>query len=104
MKEKLRRRKSTRRQSRYASLLIVAAVVLVCIFSVMRVSKLNAKSKELTATEKELSKKIELAYKEKEELAALEAYMKTPKYIEDVAKDKLGLVYPDEIVIKPAQQ
>ena len=100
----MRRRKSTRRQSRYASLLIVAAVVLVCIFSIMSVYKLNAKSKELTATEKELSKKIELAYKEKEELAALEAYMKTPKYIEDVAKDKLGLVYPDEIVIKPAQQ
>jgi cell division protein DivIC len=29
--------------------------------------------------------------------------MKTDEYIEDVAKSKLGLVYPDEIVIKPAE-
>ena len=29
--------------------------------------------------------------------------MKTKQYIEDVAKDKLGLVYPDEIVIKPSE-
>ena len=27
--------------------------------------------------------------------------MQTKDYIEDEAKNKLGLVYPDEIVIKP---
>ena len=26
--------------------------------------------------------------------------MKTKKYVEDVAKDKLGLVYEDEIIFK----
>lgn len=97
------RRKSTRYQSGMASLLIVAAIILVCIFSAMRVSKLNTKSRELTATERELTRKIELANQEKEALIAREEYMHTSKYIEDVAKDKLGLVYPDEIVIKPAE-
>ena len=27
--------------------------------------------------------------------------MQTKKYMEDVAKSKLGLVYPDEILIEP---
>lgn len=98
-----RKRKSTRHQSRVASFLIVVAVLFVCVFSVMRIGSLNSKSNELKATEAELTRKIEMAYQEKEELSAREQYMHTNKYIEDVAKDKLGLVYPDEIVIKPAQ-
>ncbi len=44
------------------------------------------------------------AIAEEEERAAgledLEAYTKTKKYVEDVAKDKLGLVYEDEIIFK----
>ena len=35
-----------------------------------------------------------------EEIEALEAYTKTKKYVEDVAKDKLGLVYEDEVIFK----
>ena len=29
--------------------------------------------------------------------------MKTDEYVEDVARSQLGLVYPDEIVIKPKE-
>ena len=36
-----------------------------------------------------------------EEINGLEEYMKTDEYIEKVARDKLGLIYPDEILIKP---
>ena len=32
-----------------------------------------------------------------------EEYMKTDEYVEDVARSQLGLVYPDEIVIKPKE-
>ena len=35
------------------------------------------------------------------ELEELEKYMQTKKYMEEVAKEKLGLVYPDEILIQP---
>ena len=35
-----------------------------------------------------------------EEIEELEAYTKTKKYVEDVAKEKLGLVYEDEIIFK----
>ena len=103
MKRKSRRKKSTRRQSRFATFMIVVAVVFVCVVSVFRVSNLRDKSRELADTEYVLEQRIETAKQEKEKLVAQEEYMKTKQYIEDVAKDKLGLVYPDEIVIKPSE-
>ena len=36
-----------------------------------------------------------------EEIADFEAYTKTKKYVEDIAKERLGLVYEDEIIFKP---
>lgn len=49
-----------------------------------------------------------LAQKEKEEYRASEleeyrVYVQTKQYIEKVAKEKLGLVKPDEILIKPKE-
>lgn len=103
MKRNSKRRKSTRRQSRIATFMILVAVVFVCVVSVFRVSNLRDKSRELADTEYVLEQRIETAKQEKERLVAQEEYMKTKQYIEDVAKDKLGLVYPDEIVIKPSE-
>ena len=36
-------------------------------------------------------------------IVELEAYMQTDEYAEQVAKDKLGLVYEDEIIFKPEE-
>ncbi len=101
MSRSVKRRRSTRKQSKIASLLIVVAVIFVCCVACIRVSNLNAKSKELKEAELSLEYKIEQANLEKENLIAQEQYMHTNQYIEDVAKDKLGMVYPDEIVIRP---
>ena len=35
-----------------------------------------------------------------EEIAEFERYTQTRKYIEDTAREKLGLVYPGEIIFK----
>lgn len=96
-----RRKKSTRKQSRLASMFIIVAVVVVCTASLFKISDLYNESRELTYTEKTLETKIEQTELDRQELEAREQYMKTKQYIEDVAKEKLGLVYPDEIVIKP---
>lgn len=95
--------KSTRKQSKFSSLLIVVAVLIVSVVIFVKVSDLRNRSRELKETEKSLELQIEKANNEREELNAKEQYMKTNQYIEDVAKDKFGLVYPDEIVIKPAE-
>ena len=43
---------------------------------------------------------IEQEYARAEELKELATYTKTKKYAEEVAKDKLGLVYENEIIFK----
>ncbi len=103
MSTRRRRKKSTRRQSRVTSIFIVAAVLFVCTISAFKVKELRAQGRELAYAESVLEQKIEAAKQENEVLLAQQQYMQTNKYIEDVAKDKLGLVYPDEIVIKPQE-
>lgn len=103
MVRNLKRKRSTRRQSRIASLMIIAAVIMVCIVSTAVVSDLQNKSRQLAAEEQVLQQKIDQARQKSENLVALQQYMQTNQYIEDVAKEKLGMVYPDEIVIRPAE-
>ena len=83
--------------------MICIAIVVVCLASVNKISELRAQSRELSYTEKALEQEIAQAKQETENLKAQENYMKTREYFEDQAKTKLGLVYPDEIVIKPAE-
>ena len=52
------------------------------------------------AGNKELQEQIKEEEKRAEDIAEYEKYTQTKKYIEDVAKDKLGLVYEGEIVFK----
>ncbi len=96
-----KRRRTTRKQSGFATFMIGVAILVVLGAAVFRVSALCEKSNELSETEYALEMKIEAANLEKQELMAQEQYMHTKQYIEDVAKDRLGLVYPDEIVIRP---
>ena len=97
-------RKSVRyRQSGKITFLVFVAVVFICVMSVVHAASLHTKSKELAETEKVMELKVEQAKQEQEDLNAQEQYMQTNQYIEDVAKDKLGLVYPDEIVIRPSE-
>lgn len=94
-------KRTTKKQSKAMTFFIWVVVVVVLSVCSAKVSNLCDKSKELAETEYALEVKIQNAYLEKQELVAKEQYMQTKQYIEDVAKDKLGLVYPDEIVIKP---
>lgn len=95
------KKRTTKKQSGFTTFLAGVAILAVLGGAVVRVSNLCEKSNELAETEYSLEMKIEAANQEKQELIAKEQYMHTKQYIEDVAKDKLGLVYPDEIVIKP---
>ena len=96
-------KKSVRyRQSPVITFLVVAAVF-ICVTSIVRATSLHTKSKQLAETEKTMELKVEEAKQEQANLDAQEKYMQTNEYIEDVAKDKLGLVKPDELVIRPAE-
>lgn len=76
-------------------------VVVFCICLGMKSLSLKQESSELAKRRDVLEKQIETEKQRTKELEELEKYMKTKKYMEEVAKGKLGLVYPDEILIEP---
>jgi cell division protein FtsB len=61
----------------------------------LRVS--NANKQERIA---ELESQIEAEKEKAEEIEEYGKYVQTKKYAEEVAKEKLGLVYEDEIIFK----
>ena len=79
-------------------MLIMFMVVVAC---TVRSLGLYKRSKELKVTKAHLETQLNEANIRSEQLKEKELYMQTKDYIEDEAKNKLGLVYPDEIVIKP---
>ena len=88
------------KQNRLAAIL-VAMVVLVMLV-VVAVNNYNLEKKLARYQEKEqlLQEQIEIEKNRTLEIREFEKYTKTKKYIEDVAREKLGLVYEDEIIIK----
>ena len=51
--------------------------------------------------EEQLQAQLEEEKERAEELEEYRIYVKTKQYAEEVAKEKLGLVNPDEILLKP---
>lgn len=84
---------------------MIIFVVVFLLFSVgYRTIELKKQSNALMEKEATLERRILEEEKKAEELAALEKYMKTKKFIEETAKEKLGLVYPNEILIEPSNK
>ena len=76
------------------AILIVTAVVGFTSFSLLE------KQAEYKQKEEELTEQINEQHEREEELKDFEAYTKTKAYVEEVAKEKLGLVYENEIILK----
>jgi cell division protein FtsB len=49
----------------------------------------------------ELSQKIAEQESRSESLEEYKKYVQTKKYVEEIAKEKFGLIYPDELIFKP---
>lgn len=94
-----RRRERLQRHRR--SVIYISAVIflLVAVISVSSIS-LQAKNKEYIAKEQELTEQIEEEKMRAEEIDELENYVGTNEYVEDVAKDKLGMAYENEIIFR----
>ena len=60
--------------------------------------ELKKRLEEQVAAEVLAEKKLK---EEKAEIKDYESYVKTKEYTEEVARDKLGLVYPNEIIFEP---
>lgn len=86
--------------NRFSILLITTVVLMITIVVAVKCGDLSRKVTEYEAREAQLEAQIEEQEARAEELVEYEKYTQTMKYIEDVAKSKLGLVYDGEIIFK----
>ena len=95
-----RMNRNKRLRKHLGSFAIAGVVLLMLVFVFvaslsLRVS--NANKQEKIA---ELESQIEAEKEKAEEIEEYGKYVQTKKYAEEVAKEKLGLVYEDEIIFK----
>lgn len=87
-------------QHRLSILLISCVIVVLGITLSVASISLHKKNQNYKIQEAELMKQLEEEELRAEEIDELEEYVGTDEYIEDVAKEKLGLVYPNEILFE----
>ena len=98
-------RNTGRKEKRKNGLKIIAVAVLV-LFGVITYSSVGLQQ-EKRALEKKKSELEAILQTEQERSAELEeqrAYMQTVRYIEEIARKVLGLVYPEETILRPEEE
>ncbi|MCD8038160.1 MAG: septum formation initiator family protein [Lachnospiraceae bacterium] len=100
---KRRKKPKFRRNGNENRLGMTAAMIAIVIMTlVVGVNSISLKQKEekYAAREEELLELIADEEARTQELEELATYTKTKKYAEEVAKEKLGLVYENEIIFQ----
>ena len=97
-----RRRVAFRKKRQNRLGMILVSIVVIMVFTVILIKSISLQTKKAAYDEKEalLEQQIEEEEARTEELIEYEKYTNTAKYVEEVAKEKLGLVYEDEIIFE----
>ena len=99
-----RKRRSTGANSNRAPMLTVTVVVMCMALALgVRVHSLEGKRAAYLTREQELTEQVAAEKKRSEDLEEYRVYVQTKKNNKKTAKEKLGLVNPDEIILKPEQ-
>lgn len=89
-----------RRQNRFGMFLVFIVVIMLLIVVAFNSVELMAKQKTYHQKEAALEEQIAAEEERALEIEEFEKYTHTKKYIEEIARDKLGLVYEGEIVFR----
>ncbi len=98
-------RNTGKKKKRKNGLKIIAVAVLV-LFGVITYSsvELQAEKRALEKQKAELEEQLQTEQERSGELEDKKAYMQTFRYIEEVARKVLGLVYPEETILRPEEE
>lgn len=102
MGKKIGKKRQKRRAAQHKASVLCISCVIVLLAGILSAGSisLRKKNRAYAAQEAELEAQLKEEESRKEEIDALEEYVGTDEYIEDVAKEKLGLVNPNEILFK----
>lgn len=92
----------TRRPVKKKGGMLSVSLIVIAFLVVMIVQIVQLKEKETSYAKQKEQLKTELAEETEraEEIEDMSAYMQSDEYKEDVAKNKLGLAYENEIIFK----
>ncbi len=96
-----KRRKKERLGNRLALIGITGVILSMAVVVSIKGATLQDKDLEYMIREENLQAQKEKEKARASELEERRIYVETKKYIEEVAKEKLGLVNPDEVILKP---
>ena len=89
-----------KRQNRLAMILVTTVVLMMLVVVAVKSVELKSKKEIYDIKIAQLQAEIDAEKARTEEIEEYGKYTQTKKYVEEVAKDKLGLVYEGEIIFK----
>lgn len=104
MRGRTRRKKKDRWSNRLAIIGVTIVVLSLSVVVNLKSSSMQKKDLEYQVREAALEQQLAQEKGRAEELEEYRIYVQTKQYIEEVAKQKLGLVKPDEILLKPSKR
>ena len=97
----MKRRKRTTKRSRAAICSVMAiALILIVIFAV-QTKKAKEQQAEIQAKEQQIAAEIAQEEQISRELEEYRILLQSRQYIEKLARERFGLVYEDEILVRP---
>ncbi len=89
-----------KRQNRFGMFLVMTVLLMLLMVVTIKSFELSKKQAAYALREQALAEQIENEEARTKDIEEYRKYTKTKKYVEEVAKDKLGLVHEGEIVFK----
>ena len=99
-REKERKRKIQRRSAIMGFIAALLVLIMLCILLVKNGDALRQKNKELESQIDEVESQIEEETQRASDLEEYQEYIQSKKFVEEIAKNKFGLIYPNEIIFK----
>lgn len=93
-----------RHQNRFSMFLVSLVVVMILVVVAVKSVELNKKNAAYEMKIQTLNEQIDQENARTEEIEEYRKYTQTKKYVEEVAKEKLGLVYDGEILFKEKEK
>ena len=91
------------RRDRWGNRMALIGITVVVLSLAVVVNLKGARDQEYQIKEENLMAQKTEEEQRTKELEERKIYVQTKQYIEEVAKEKLGLVMPDEILLKPSE-
>lgn len=97
------RARSLKRTHSFSRKMIIAIALTILTVVGFGASSLYVKNQDYIEQEIELMEQLAEEQQRTEEIEVLKEYTQTDEYVEEVAREKLGLVYEDEIIFRAVQ-